>query len=492
MNIAERITVRVRDAAGLSLPDAELGFFDSRGRRIETGHAGVDGEYHFYPSFYPAVPGPYRLRVSRGGAVQEKTFARRGARVVEVRWGAARAVPSEVPLDILFVMDTTGSMGEEIERLKETIEIIYRNLAAVSPRPRIRFGMVLYRDREDEYVTRVVPLTDRLDVFQAALSQVQADGGGDTPEDLQSALHDALRKIEWAQGGVRMGFIVTDAPPQLYRDQAFHYVRSALEARSRAIKLYAVGTGGLNIDGEYVLRQIAQLTRGRYIFLTYGDETGNNEGGRPGSVSHHTGSNYTNERLEAVVIRFAREELSHVSKLSVSPPEEYWGARPVAFESGQETLQKLFREAAGQLVNYSSFQIAKGSPTAVLPVLAAAPPDEAAATFFSEQLTMALSRMDVFALTERERIQAVLTEIARQGTGLYDEEQTARIGRLSGARFLVAGKLVRRPDGYSLFLKLIRVETGEILSVAEARIDGGLAPGRSGGPVALRAVSVAP
>jgi len=365
-------------------------------------------------------------------------------------------------------------MGEEIDQLKRTIAVIYRNLASVRPRPRIRFGMVLYRDREDDYVTKVVPLTADLGKFQAALAEVEAGGGGDNPEDLQRALDDSLHKIKWAPGGVRLGFVVTDAPPHLYRNQGFTYVKSALEARRRAIKFYTIGTGGLSLDGEYVLRQIAQLTRGRYIFLTYGNETGDNEGGRVGSVSHHTGGNFRTDKLEAIVIRFAREELSHLTKISVSPLEEYWGARPVKFETSQETLQKLFGQAAGQLVSYSSFRIKGGAPTAVLPILASEPADDSTAKYFSEQLTMAISRNKSFALVERERVKAVLAELARQRSGLYDEEQAAKIGRLSGAQFLIVGKLLRRPKGYSLFLKMVRVETAEILSVAEARIDGEL------------------
>ena len=473
VDVRERIRLRLVDSAGASLPDARLVIRDARGRTVEIGRTAADGQYDFFPSFFPGS-GTFLARIEKDGRTQDVRLTRSGPREVNVTWAAPRGLPETLPLDIVFVMDTTGSMGEEIDSLKSTIEIIYRNLSAVRPRPRVRFGMVLYRDRQDEYVTKVIPLTERLDRFQKQLESVQAEGGGDNPEDLQTALHDGLRKIQWAENGVRLGFVVTDAPPHLYKDQSFHYVKATLEARSRAIKFHTIGTGGLNLDGEYVLRQIAQLTRGRYIFLTYGDETGDNEGGRPGSVSHHTGSNFRIDKLEQVVIRFAREELAHVSKVSVSEPVEYWGARPVGFESGQATLRKLFGEATGQLVNYSSFQIADGSPAAVLPIIADAAGDKGAARYFSEQLLLALSRSRPFRLIERERIRSVLADQASQRSGLYNEEDAARIGRLTGAKFMIAGKLTRRPGGYSVFLKLLRVKTGEILSVTEARIDDAL------------------
>ena len=84
-------------------------------------------------------------------------------------------------------------MGEEIARLRQTIELINLNLTSLTSRPHVRFGMVLYRDRGDKYVTETTPLTDNLDEFRKKLNTVTADGGGDGPEDLQSALKEAVR-----------------------------------------------------------------------------------------------------------------------------------------------------------------------------------------------------------------------------------------------------------------------------------------------------------
>lgn len=153
-----------------------------------------------------------------------------------------------VPLDILFVLDTTGSMGEEIERLKTTIDIINLNLSSLSSAPKVRFGMVLYKDRQDEeYVTKIVRLTEDLSLFKRELQRVTASGGGDTPEDLQSALVDTMKKIQWNREGIRLGFIITDAPPHitgymiLSGGLLYTYVDAAREARMRAIKLFSVG-----------------------------------------------------------------------------------------------------------------------------------------------------------------------------------------------------------------------------------------------------------
>ena len=124
------------------------------------------------------------------GNNQSKTlgFLRQGKRDVSVVFDSPRVVPKPLALDIVFVMDTTGSMGEEIERLKTTIELIHLNLTNLKSKPMVRFGMVLYKDIEDEYRTRTIPLTTDLDAFRIELDKVYASGGGDTPEDLLAHL----------------------------------------------------------------------------------------------------------------------------------------------------------------------------------------------------------------------------------------------------------------------------------------------------------------
>lgn len=192
--VEERIVIRVTDAAGKSLPNAAVSV-SGGGAVLAAGRTYADGSFLFFPSEHPAALDAYTVSVTSGKATRSVAVDRAGKRQVDVKLQAARPVYQNVPLDILFVLDTTGSMGEEIQRLKTTLEIINLNLAALSSRPRVRFGMVLYRDQGDDYVTQVVPLTEDLPAFRRALEPVAADGGGDDPEDLQSALHDAMRSI---------------------------------------------------------------------------------------------------------------------------------------------------------------------------------------------------------------------------------------------------------------------------------------------------------
>ncbi|MEW5814130.1 MAG: VWA domain-containing protein [Spirochaetota bacterium] len=473
--VNERIILKVEDKDGKSIPNADVEIFGSQNRMLCSGKTLADGSFFFFPSEYDADIEAYQVRIQAAQQSKGLTVPRNGKRELPVEFPFSRSIEKAVPLDIVFVMDTTGSMGEEIERLKTTIQLIHLNLTALTAKPKIRFGMVLYKDIHDEYITLIIPLTEDLKHFQASLDRVEASGGGDTPEDLQSALKDTIQTIKWNTTGIRLAFIITDAPPHLDYGQAYTYVKAVQEARERGIKIFSVGTGGLDLMGEYILRQIAQYTAGKYIFLTYG-ETGESEGGRPGSVSHHTGANFQTDKLEAIIIRFAKEELSYLTDQPLEEPAPYFTADKVDDEQKEETLKKLFSLALSQLADYSTYSIKKDTTAAILPVLFAGSPAEQAhlaaqAEYFTERLVQAALGGSVFRLVERQDLQKIMDELKLQLSGLTDDSKTSEIGKMLNAELLISGRLYKKENLYELFLKLLRVETGELLSVTQAKID---------------------
>jgi len=472
IHVQERIAFKVRDSQMKSLPNAEIVISGEDGRTLCRGKTFADGSFLFFPSEY-GDERTYGVEVTCNQQTKRFDLDRQGRREILASFDFSRAAMTRIPLDLLFILDTTGSMGDEIQRLKTTIELINLNLSSLSSRPRVRFGMVLYKDRGDEYVTEVVPFTENLEEFQAALEQVDASGGGDTPEDLQSALQDAV-KMSWNRSGVRLAFIITDAPPHLDYRQQYTYALAARDAKEEAIKIFSVGTGGLDLMGEVVLRQISQYTSGKYIFLTYG-ETGESEGGEPGSVSHHTGANYQTDKLEAIIIRFAKEELSYVTDQPIEEEEEYFTARKISEEQREQTLNKLFTMAVSQLIDYSTFRIPSGTPASILPLSPARSELSLNSEYFTEQLMLSFSQNEdfrkIFRIVARKDLQSILEELELQLSDLAEERGAARVGALLGADLLVIGKLYEKAEGYELFLKLVRVETGEVLSVTKAVID---------------------
>jgi hypothetical protein len=169
-------------------------------------------------------------------------------------------------IDALFVLDTTGSMGGLIQTAKEKIWSIASTLASGQPAPEIRMGLVAYRDRGDDYVTRVLDLSPDLDRVHTALAGLQAQGGGDGPEDVNQALHDAVQRVSWSQepGAYKVVFLVGDAPPHLDYAQQAQYPEILAEARRRGIRVNAIQCGDLP-ETTADWQRIAQLGDGSYF-----------------------------------------------------------------------------------------------------------------------------------------------------------------------------------------------------------------------------------
>ncbi len=132
-------------------------------------------------------------------------------------WAAEPAAgPAQRPtVEVAFVLDTTGSMSGLIAGAKAKIWQIANQIVSGQPRPQVRMALVPYRDKGDEYVTKVFDLTDNIDQVYADLTKFQANGGGDGPENVNQALSDAIDKLSWSKDkkAMKIIFLVGDYPP---------------------------------------------------------------------------------------------------------------------------------------------------------------------------------------------------------------------------------------------------------------------------------------
>ena len=220
----------------------------------------------------------------------------------EVKWNICTAAKSATAnIDIAFIVDATGSMYDEIAFLKADLTNIIDSVGGCHADANIRTAALFYRDEGDDYLTRVSDFSTDLSVTTAFIEEQTADGGGDYPEAVHTALSVGLQKLSWREDNcMRLAFMLLDAPP--------HHENMVIESIQQSIPLYArtgiriipVAASGVDKNTEFFLRFIAIATDGTYVFIT-------DDSGIGGEHLVATVGEYKVELLNALIVRLINQ-----------------------------------------------------------------------------------------------------------------------------------------------------------------------------------------
>lgn len=185
-------------------------------------------------------------------------------------------LPSPTNLvQIAFMVDATGSMGDELEFLKMDLKKVINEVQKTNTQLKISTATVFYRDEGDEYVVKHSPFTENINQTTEFISQQRADGGGDFPEAVDKALVQ-LNQLQWQpEARTRIAFLVLDAPPHNKPAVISSIQYSVKTAAASGIKLIPVVASGIDKTTEFLMRFIAMYTNGTYVFITDHSGIGN-------------------------------------------------------------------------------------------------------------------------------------------------------------------------------------------------------------------------
>jgi len=232
-----------------------------------------------------------------------------GDGTAELRLTSARREDARI-VDVAFILDTTGSMSEEIASVRSTIQKVAKTLQ--SSQLQVRIGMIEYKDRTDPFVTKAYAFTSDLGAFSQKISNIEASGGGDMPEDMNAGIHAAMTQLEWSSRAVaKMAFVIADAPPHLDYPNDPDYAVEMKTAAHRGIQLFGVAASGMDALGQAVLRQMAEYTGATEMFVMRGgagpQSTG---GGDPISSCGGTQEQYASGNLDGLIVSKIKRELA--------------------------------------------------------------------------------------------------------------------------------------------------------------------------------------
>ncbi len=177
-------------------------------------------------------------------------------------------------MDIVFTVDATSSMNDEIQYLKSELLDVIDRIQETNEDIIYRTGSVFYRDTRDEYLTRISPLSEDNEDIISFVHQQNAKGGGDNPEAVDEAIHETLN-LDWDESALKLVFLILDAPP--HEDEAtMSRIRSQIKSAARkGIKLIPITASGIGRETEFLMKFMAMMTNGTYIFITDDSGIGN-------------------------------------------------------------------------------------------------------------------------------------------------------------------------------------------------------------------------
>lgn len=199
--------------------------------------------------------------------------------------------------DILFVVDATGSMGDEIDYLKSELLDVIERAEDLNTQLDLRVGSVFYRDEGDEYLTRVSPFSGTLRQTLTFIGNQYAEGGGDYEEAVHTALNTAVTQLDWSESArARLLFLLLDAPPH-HTESIVNDLNDIIKnAAEKGIKIIPISASGINKDTEFLFRFFAVATGGTYVFIT-------NDSGIGGEHIEATVGDYEVELLNDLIVR---------------------------------------------------------------------------------------------------------------------------------------------------------------------------------------------
>lgn len=294
----ERFTLQLESSQGSPLPDVKAVLLRN-GEEIWHSRTDNTGKAEFWDNVYSSnnkKSGTYSIRFE----YQDDTFtieqAKRFSEGINFK-----KIQTEcnypMNLDISFVVDATGSMGDEIDYLKAEMTNIIEKVKDSLPSLDISLSSVFYKDYTDDYIVVSKDFTNEISDVAKFISTQGAGGGGDFPEAVDAALDRAVNGLSWRESAVaRIVFLVLDAPP--HKDSAsVAKIRKAVEmASAKGIRIVPLTCSGVDKSTEYLMRSIALLSNGVYLFLT-------DDSGIGGSHIAPTTDNYSVRLLNNLLFR---------------------------------------------------------------------------------------------------------------------------------------------------------------------------------------------
>lgn len=250
-NTKNRIKITLKNASGVEVTIDE-----------QTARTDVNGVAYIYPT---VTKEEYDLKIKYVN-INNETIELSKQINGDFEMSIDDAKPRENVIELMLIIDTTGSMGDELEYLKSELAYVIEEIKKNNNDISIYISLLFYRDQNDAYITKYVEFTDDVNLTIAELKKQGANGGGDFEEAVQIAFNEALQKNWTSKNSTKIILHVADAPAHDQDIQQWN--DCVLKASSMGIQIITIASSGINRKTEYFFRAQSMITNGVYTYLT--------------------------------------------------------------------------------------------------------------------------------------------------------------------------------------------------------------------------------
>lgn len=311
-----RYTLQLTTPDGLAIVNAPVQLNDAQGNVVWRTRTNNTGQAEMWAHYFLETERASN-HLSITGQVGRRSFEIPNAKPFKdgINFYNLKADCNENPIiDIAFVVDATGSMGDEIAYLQAELLNVIGRINDSLPAADVQTASIFYKDKSDNYLTKIDNFSEDAGTTVKFIQNQGAGGGGDFPEAVDDAMEAAVEELNWREEATtRLLFLVLDAPPHQNEDNIKRMQVAVTKAATMGIQIIPVACSGINKSTEFLMRSMALATNGTYTFITDHSGIGN------AHIEPST-DDYTVEFLNDVLVRLGvdRSRLQNCDNVSVA------------------------------------------------------------------------------------------------------------------------------------------------------------------------------
>ncbi len=269
-SLEDKIVVEVSDANGHAINNVSVSLYNEAREKIMSSRTDMTGKAVLFKDFSHKCKDEYfTVQIEQDGKITGQKITDAYDKIKFI----LNQQEQSNDIDIMFTIDATGSMGDEIDYLKAELENIISRLDKNIEQKRL--AMTFYRDYGDDYIVKDFDFNSDIKSVQEILANQNAGGGGDYEEAVERALMASMGKSWNENAKSKLLFLLLDAPPHLTQENVSIIKEQIKIAQAKGIKIIPIVASGANKNVEFLMRFFSVSTNGTYVFLTDDSGIGN-------------------------------------------------------------------------------------------------------------------------------------------------------------------------------------------------------------------------